>query len=137
MIAGRGRQRLACRFGEDGVIVVDSGTKANATAVLAAIKKISTAPIRYVINTTFDADHVGGNETISKGRADAARHARHRDCRAAAHPFFGSEIAPASILSLEGVLARMSAATGQAAYPDRCAADRDVRRRLPEHVSQR
>src|SRR5882672_1157881 len=65
MIAGAGGN-VGVQVGDDGVVVVDSGSAANADAVLAAIKKITTAPIRYVIDTNADADHVGGNEKLSQ-----------------------------------------------------------------------
>ncbi len=65
MIAGAGGN-VGVQVGDDGVVVVDSGSAANADAVLAAIRKITAAPIRYVIDTSADPDHVGGNEKISQ-----------------------------------------------------------------------
>ena len=65
MIAGAGGH-IGVQVGDDGVVVVDAGSAARADAVVAAIKKLTPRPIRYVINTSADPDHVGGNETISK-----------------------------------------------------------------------
>ena len=65
MIAGAGAN-IGVQVGDDGVVVVDAGSSANAPDVVAAIKKISTQPIRYVIDTGPDADHVGGNDVLSK-----------------------------------------------------------------------
>jgi len=65
VIAGAGGN-IGVQIGEDGVVLVDAGTAADAPAVLAAIKRISPKPIRYVIDTGPDADHVGGNEALSK-----------------------------------------------------------------------
>jgi glyoxylase-like metal-dependent hydrolase (beta-lactamase superfamily II) len=48
------------------VVVVDAGSAATAPAVLATIKRISPLPIRAVIDTGPDADHVGGNAVLSK-----------------------------------------------------------------------
>ena len=64
VIAGAGAN-VGVQVGEDGVVVVDTGSATGAPAVLAAIKRISPKPIRYVIDTGPDADHVGGNETIA------------------------------------------------------------------------
>src|SRR4029450_8668251 len=65
MIAGAGGN-IGVQVGEDGVVVVDSGSPAQADAVLAAIKRIKPQPIRYVINTSADPDHVGGNAKLSQ-----------------------------------------------------------------------
>ena len=64
LIAGAGAN-IGVQVGDDGVVVVDTGSAAGAPAVLAAIKRISPKPIRYVIDTGPDADHVGGNEAIA------------------------------------------------------------------------
>jgi len=106
MIAGAGGN-VGVQVGDDGVVVVDSGSAANADAVLAAIKKITTAPIRYVIDTNADADHVGGNEKLSQAGETLFTG------RTIGLP---SEFAgtAASVLSTENVLTRMSAA--QPAY---------------------
>src|SRR5580765_5181543 len=61
VIAGAGAN-VGVQVGDDGVVVVDAGSAASAPAVLAAIGRISSKPIRYVIDTGPDADHVGGNE---------------------------------------------------------------------------
>jgi glyoxylase-like metal-dependent hydrolase (beta-lactamase superfamily II) len=52
--------------GEDGVVVVDAGSSVRAPAVVAAIQRITAQPLRYVIDTGPDADHVGGNEVLSR-----------------------------------------------------------------------
>lgn len=65
MIAGAGGN-VGVQVGEDGVVVVDPGSVAAVPDVSAAIRKISAKPIRYIIDTGPDADHVGGNEGLSK-----------------------------------------------------------------------
>ena len=101
MIAGAGGN-VGFQVGVDGVVVVDSGSASSADAVVAAIKKVTTQPIRYVINTSADPDHVGGNAAVAKaGRTLFTQNA----------DFLGGG---ASILSVEQVLARMSGPSGQA-----------------------
>jgi cyclase len=65
MITGAGGN-IAVQTGDDGVVVVDAGSSASGAAVLAEIKRITPNPIRYIIDTGPDADHVGGNEVLSK-----------------------------------------------------------------------
>jgi cyclase len=81
---------IAVQTGDEGVLVVDTGLAQNSARVLAAIKKLSDKPIRWVLNTHFHPDHTGGNEALSKA---------------------GSKTngGPAEILSHENVLTRMSA----------------------------
>src|SRR5262245_37905997 len=65
VVVGAGAN-VGVQVGDDGIVVVDAGSAASAPALLAAIKRISSKPIRYVIDTGPDADHVGGNEALSK-----------------------------------------------------------------------
>jgi glyoxylase-like metal-dependent hydrolase (beta-lactamase superfamily II) len=64
LIVGDG-QNIGVQVGEDGVVVVNAGTKAGADGLIAAVKKISPQPIRYVMDTSADADVVGGNELVA------------------------------------------------------------------------
>jgi cyclase len=101
MIAGAGGN-IGFQVGADGVVVVDSGSPASADAVVEAIKKVTPQPIRYVINTSADADHVGGNETLAK----AGKTLFTQGGIGVNADFLGGA---ASILSVEKVLTRMSA----------------------------
>jgi cyclase len=111
LLAGAGGN-IGVQVGEDGVVVVDAGLAASASAVVAAIKRITPKPIRYVIDTGPDADHVGGNEAISKAGETLFPDTRLGGQR----QNFTAPVA--SILSVEGVLQRMTAASGSVpAYP--------------------
>jgi cyclase len=64
VIFGAG-SNITVHVGEDGVVLVDSGTADQAGAVLAAVRTLSDRPIRMIINTSAALDHVGGNETLA------------------------------------------------------------------------
>ena len=114
VIGGAGGN-IVVQVGPDGVILVDSGTREAAGRVLAAVRQITPLPIRYIINTSMDADHVGGNETLSKAGlsilpgAVAAGGGLSDD--------LVSNSGRASVLAHENVLTRMTAATGTQALP--------------------
>jgi cyclase len=101
MIAGAGGN-VGFQIGSDGVVVVDSGSPSNADAVVAAIKKVTAQPIRYVINTSADPDHVGGNAAVAKAGQTLFTQGGGAGIGA---DFLGGG---ASILSVEQVLTRMS-----------------------------
>jgi glyoxylase-like metal-dependent hydrolase (beta-lactamase superfamily II) len=87
---------ITVHTGEDGVILVDTGSGDKADSVLQAVRAITKDPIRVIINTSADPDHVGGNEKIA-----AAGQALNPDS-------FGDED-HATVLGHEKVLLRMSA----------------------------
>jgi glyoxylase-like metal-dependent hydrolase (beta-lactamase superfamily II) len=107
LIGGAGGNVLV-QIGPQGVILVDSGSAAMANEVLAAIRQITPLPIRYIINTSMDADHVGGNEVLSKAGLSILPGA------VAAGAGLGDDVLAnfgyASVLAHENVLTRMSAA---------------------------
>jgi len=88
MLVGAGAN-VAVQIGDEGVVVVDTGSAQTREKVLAAIRQLSTKPIRWIINTDADPDHTGGNETISQAGMTVNGN-------------------PAAIVAHERVLARMS-----------------------------
>jgi len=71
MIVGAGGNTTV-QVGKDGVLVVDTKLATAAEPLLAAIRKISAAPIRYVINSHWHPDHIGGNELVAKAGSTIA-----------------------------------------------------------------
>lgn len=112
MIAGAG-SNIAVQTGPDGVVLVDAGAAEASDRVLAALGKVTGQPIRYIINTGPDADHVSGNGRLAKaGRSIFAAGTRPVGGE------FGRAMTngyAASVLASENVLLRMSAPTGKVA----------------------
>jgi cyclase len=52
--------------GPDGVLMVDTQYAPLSGKISAAIKQISSSPIRFVVNTHVHGDHTGGNENFAK-----------------------------------------------------------------------
>ena len=71
MLVGAGGN-VTVQVGNDGVLIVDTQYAPLSEKILAAIRTLSKGPIRYVINTTYDADHTGGNEPIRKAGSTIA-----------------------------------------------------------------
>jgi glyoxylase-like metal-dependent hydrolase (beta-lactamase superfamily II) len=91
------------QIGPEAVVVVDTKAAASADRLLVAIATLSTKPIRHIIVTSADTDHVGGNERISA----AGRYVRLLDT----FDPRGSNT-NASIMAHVNVLERMSGPSG-------------------------
>ena len=63
MLTGAGGNIAALVFPE-GVTIVDSGRLEMSDKVLATVRTLTTQPIRYIINTSADPDHTGGNQRV-------------------------------------------------------------------------
>jgi cyclase len=78
MIKGRGGN-IAVSSGEDGVFIIDDQIEPLTDQLVASIRTISDQPIRFVINTHYHGDHVGGNEKIGKAGAVIIAHDNIRE----------------------------------------------------------
>jgi cyclase len=98
-------------IGVDGVMVVNTQSAAMAPKILAAIKKLTDQPIRYIVNTDLLPSNTGGNIIINK-----------------TGKFIGwrGETKNADILAHENVLQRMSGALGTAPAIDTAAWPQDT-----------
>jgi cyclase len=65
LLAGAGGN-ITLQIGDDGILVVDTEFGPLVPRILDAIRKLSKAPIRYIINTHVHGDHIGGNEALAK-----------------------------------------------------------------------
>jgi cyclase len=64
MLTGAGGN-IGVSVGKDGVLIVDDQFKELSQKIKAEIGKLSKSPVRFVINTHWHRDHVGGNEDFS------------------------------------------------------------------------
>ena len=108
LITGAGAN-VAVQVGDKGALLVDTPPAALVPQVMAEIRKLSPNPIRYIINTSIDPAHVGGNAALStppgaRGGGGA--------------PFGFVGLGRPSIIAHEAVLNRMSnPPAGQPATP--------------------
>jgi cyclase len=114
VIAGAGGN-IVVQTGPEGVILVDSGSTAMADDVLATIRRLTPLPIRYIINTSMDADHVGGNDKLARAGLSILPGAVAAG--AGLNDDLVSNSGRASVLAHENVQTRMTAATGPQAVP--------------------
>jgi len=92
---------ITVHTGPDGAILVESGSAPMGDKVLSAVRALTSLPIRYIINTSSDPDHVGGNDKLAA--AGIAINANQQ--------FTGGP--SAEVVAREEVLLRMSAPSGE------------------------
>src|SRR5271166_5874678 len=109
VIAGAGAN-ITLQTGDDGTVLVDAGSLRDASRVLTLIKGITAQPIRYIMDSSADADHVGGSGVLAR----AGRSIFFTGGEPVGRPGGDSGTLSASILAPVSVLQRVSAPTGQA-----------------------
>jgi len=65
MLEGAGGN-IGVSAGDDGVLLIDDQFAPLTPKILAAVKKISDKPVKYLVNTHWHWDHTGGNENLGK-----------------------------------------------------------------------
>jgi cyclase len=63
MLVGPGGN-VTIQVGKDGALLVDTMSEALAPRIAAAVRTLTDLPIRYIIDTSIDADHLGGNAAL-------------------------------------------------------------------------
>lgn len=73
MLEGAGGN-IGVSVGDDGVVVIDDEFAQLTPKIQAAISAISKKPIKFVLNTHWHGDHVGGNENLAATGAVIVAH---------------------------------------------------------------
>lgn len=73
MLTGAGGN-IGVSAGPDGVFLVDDQYAPLTDKIKAAIATVSDKPVRFVVNTHWHGDHVGGNENLGKAGAVLVAH---------------------------------------------------------------
>ncbi len=102
MIVGAGAN-IGAQIGPNGVVLVNAGTADASDEVVAAVKKLTNQPIRYIIDTSADPDVVGGNAKLAK----AGRAITSFAVGANRMTIAGTDVDIARVFSHESVLTRM------------------------------
>jgi cyclase len=111
MLVGAGAN-ITVQVGNDGILLVDAGLASMSEQVLAAVRSLSDKPIRYIIDTSIDPDHTGGNEAIAKAGSSL------KCCAPGGQVYSFVRPSGATILAFEGILDRMSAANSADQAPE-------------------
>ena len=92
--------------GSNGVAVVDTFVGVEpAKELLAEIRKVTTLPIRYVINTHYHLDHTGGNAVFAEAGATILAHRNLRGwLRTENLKFFGASPKPEDKARVEALV---------------------------------
>ena len=61
MLEGAGGN-IGALVGKDGIVIIDDQFAPLSEKIRAALKALNDKPVRFVINTHFHGDHIGGNE---------------------------------------------------------------------------
>lgn len=73
MLVGSGGN-IGVSVGDDGVFVIDDQFAPLSEKILAAIKKLSDKPLKFLVNTHWHGDHTGGNENMANAGATIIAH---------------------------------------------------------------
>ena len=97
VLAGAGAN-ITVQVGDKAILLVDAGSAQRSDEVIAAIKALSPKPIEFIVDTSADEDHIGGNQNLAK----------------TGHFVTGlaGEDTEASVISAEALLDRVSARSG-------------------------
>jgi cyclase len=105
LLVGDGANILV-QTGEQGVLLVDTGRAELSAKMIAAVEKLSALPIRWILSTSAEADHVGGNQAVANINGSS----RHIEL---VNTPFSTAVQNVEIVASQAVLTRMGAPEGK------------------------
>ena len=101
MLTGQGGN-LGLSVGEDGAYLIDDQYAPLTGKILAAIKELTSEPVRFVVNTHYHGDHTGGNENMGEAGALLVAHEniRRRMATGTFMEAFNRQVEPAPAAAL-------------------------------------
>ena len=107
MLVGAGGN-ITVQTGDQGILIVDTQFAGMSDKILAALAELSDAPLRYIINTHFHGDHVGGNVPLARAGSRISGGNMRRDVTGDT----------ASVIAHESVLLRITTSNENLMDPD-------------------
>jgi cyclase len=96
MLTGAGGN-IGVSVGEDGVLIIDDQYAPMVPKIQTALKGITDKPVRFILNTHWHGDHVGGNEELAKQHAEIIAHENVRKRMESGSPnVHGDKVPPAA-----------------------------------------
>ncbi|MEE9130388.1 MAG: MBL fold metallo-hydrolase [Phycisphaerales bacterium] len=84
MLVGSGGN-IGLSIGEDGAFMIDDQFAPLTDKILAAVRTLTDQPVRFLVNTHWHGDHVGGNENMGKAGAIIVAHENVRKSMSTEH----------------------------------------------------
>src|SRR5687767_15925222 len=97
MLEGAGGN-IAASVGEDGIVIVDDQFAPLADKIRAALKGLTSKPLRFIINTHYHFDHTGGNLPL-------------QDATIVAHDNVRKRLATSNVLGIGGSMKKIGRAS--------------------------
>lgn len=133
MLSGKGGN-VGLFLGEDGPLLIDDELAELTPILRRTIEQLSPEPVRFVVNTHWHFDHVGGNAALGAGGAIIVAHdkVRERMLRGQFVPAFNLDIPPAAPVALpvitfdDGVTFHWNGETVEVSHPAPAHTDGDA-----------
>ena len=78
MLVGRGGN-IGLSVGSEGTFLIDDQYAPLTEKIVAAIRKVTQDPVRFLVNTHWHGDHTGGNENFGRAGAIVVAHKNVRE----------------------------------------------------------